>query len=199
MYRSHVRGAAIACLFALALLPLGCTAPAPEPETDATGQPGYPEWVRLVPEPTDGSSFYVGGIALARDVEEALDAAAADAFSQMREGERRHFVDLFDRAARDAGIETTSQERLDLRTNITDEITGLLRPATERVDSFYRFCEGEEDRERGSVCEAYVLLRLDDIERDRIARETLAGIGQRKQEAGETNLAALIEWTLRNQ
>lgn len=199
MHRPYVGRAAIACLATLALLPLGCAAPAPESDAAATAQPSYPDWIRLVPEETDEATFYVGTVALARDVEEALDAAAADAFSQMREDQRRYFVDVFDRAAKDANIETTPQERLELRTNIADEITDVLRPAVERVDSFYRLCEGEDGQELETVCEAFVLVRLDHTERDRIAAEALAAIGRRKQEAGETNLAALIEWALRNQ
>jgi hypothetical protein len=199
MHRSILRRAAVGCLAALTLLPVGCAAPDVEVEAEMPTRSTYPDWVRVVPEATDEASYFVGSVALARDVEGAIEAAETDAFDQMREAQRRHFVDLFDRAAKDAGIETTSRERLELRTNVTDEIADDLAPATERMDAYYRHCEGEEGKQRGAVCEAFVLVRLDHVERDRISSETLASIGQRKQQDGETNLAALIEWALRNQ
>jgi len=199
MHRLNLRRAAIVCFFALALLPVGCAAPGTGAEIETTTEPAYPDWVRIVPEATDDASYYVGTVALARDLEEGIEVAAGDAFVQMTEAQRRHFIDLFDRAAADGGIETTSQERLQLRTNITDEIARDLKPAVRREDTYYRYCEGERRKQRGAVCELFVLVRLDHAARDRISAESLAAIGRRKQQEGETNMALLIEWVLRNQ
>jgi hypothetical protein len=199
MHRSKVCRAAAAGIVALALLPAGCATPGGGGGAATTAETGYPDWVRIVPEPTEGASFYVGAVSLARDVEAGIEAAETDAFDEMVEGQRRYFIDLFDRAAVDGGITTTSQERLELRTSITNEVTGRLGPATKREDVYYRYCEDQEGKQRGTVCEVYALVRLDHSERDRISRESLAAIGEAKQRAGETNMATLIEWVLRNQ
>jgi hypothetical protein len=195
MHRSSVCRAAVACLWALALLPAGCATPGVEADTEPATRPAYPDWVRIVPEPTDEASYYVGAVALARDLESGIAAAEADAMAQVREGQRRHLVSLFDRAAADAGIETTSQERLALRTNIADEVTRELSPAASQMDVSYRECGHGS---ASTVCEVFLLIRLDHAERDRISDRVLAAVAEERQREGETNLAALIEWALKN-
>lgn len=193
-----LRGVLMACAVALSLLGAGCGAP-----RSATAEPvaeeGYPDWVRLVPEATDDASYYVGSVSLARNPEDGFQAAESDALAQAAEAERRRFIRLFDRAAAEAGVETTSRERLEFRTGIADEMAGHLELAAHREEVFYRGCEGEGGEERGTVCEAFVLLRIDHTERDRIFNESLAALGQRRQREGETVVALLIEWMLRNQ
>jgi hypothetical protein len=194
-----IAGLAVVALGALALLPFGCAAPGADAGVAGTVEPAYPDWVRLVPAETAEASYYVGSISLARDVDEAVEGATADAMDQVVEGQRRHVVDLFDRAARDAGIETTSDERLQFRTGIANELSRGLEPATRTEDVYFRHCVNDRGEPREAVCEAFVLLRLDHAERDRIFDERLAAIGQRKQREGGTNTAALIEWILKNQ
>lgn len=199
MHRLNVRRAAMACVCALALVAAGCAAPGAGADAEVTAETAYPDWVRIVPEATEEASYYVGIVSLARGVESGIEAAEADAFGQVAEGQRRHVIRLFDSAAADAGIETTSEERLELRTNIASELTDQLEPATRREDAYYRHCKGEQAEQQETVCEVFVLVRLDHAERDRILSESLAAIGQRKQRDGEMNAAALIEWILRNQ
>jgi hypothetical protein len=195
MHGRELPGVLVMCAIALSLLGAGCGAPRSTSEPAA--EEGYPDWVRLVPEATDDASYYVGSVSLARDPESAFEAAESEALAQAAEAGRRRFIRLFDRAAAEAGVETTSQERLEFRTGIADEVAGHLEPAAHREDVFYRLCEGGE--ERGTVCQAFVLLRIDHAERDRIFNDSLAALGQRKQREGETHLALLIEWMLRNQ
>lgn len=198
MHRLNVRRVWIACAVALSLLAAGCGAPHSGAGGPTAGT-GYPDWVRLVPEATGEASYFVGSVSLARDTETGFEAAESDALAQAAEAQRRHFVRLFDRAAAEAGVETTSEERLEFRTSIADDLAGNLGPAARREDVFYRRCEREGGGEGEAVCEAFVLLRLDHSERDRIFEESLAALGQRKQREGETHIALLIEWMLRNQ
>lgn len=199
MHRLNVCRVAIACFGALVLLLVGCAAPGTGTDAGTTTETAYPDWVRLVPEATAEASYYIGAISLARDVESGIEAAESDALTQLAEGQRRYFIQLFDAAAGESGVEATSEERLEFRTSIASDFTGQLEPATRREAVYYRHCQREDGGERETVCEVFVLLRLDHAERDRIAAEFLAALGQRKQRDGDTHIATLIEWMLRNQ
>lgn len=201
MYRAMVFRVVIACAGLSAVVAPGCGGPVGDVAESPVRAEGYPDWVRIVPAGTDEVSYYVGSVPLARDPESALEAAEADAMSQVEEGARRHLIRLFDAAAIGSEVETTSEERLEFRTSIASDLARLLGPAIERVDAYHRQCERDDEGRRssgGPVCDAFVLVGLDHAERDRIFEEALASLGERKQRAGQTNIARLVEWMLRN-
>jgi len=201
MHRAMVFRFVIACAGLSALLSAGCGGPGDGAAVSPVSDEGYPDWVRIVPAGTDDVSYYVGAVALARDPESGLEKAEGDAVAQAEEAARMQFVRRFDAAATGAGVETTSEERLEFRTNIASDLARLLGPAVEREDAFYRYCEGGDGGQPsagGPVCELFVLVRLDHAERDRILNEALASLGEKKQREGQTKIAQLIEWMLRN-
>jgi hypothetical protein len=192
MHRVDTWGSVIVCAAAFALLTVGCGGPRTGASADPSVDPGYPDWVRIVPPATEGATYFVGAVARVSDVETGIESAMSDAVSQAVEGQRRHFIQLFDRAASESGVETTSEMRMEFRTGIADELSGRLRPAVHREAVHHRRCEGE------APCEVYVLARLDHLERNQIFEEALSALGQRKQREGRGDVALLIEWILRN-
>lgn len=163
-----------------------------------------PGWVRIVQPERDGRTLFVGGVAFATDPETGIEAAVADAGSQVYLRATRAFTELFNRGIQKSGVETTPIERLDFK-NAVIAVYGDRMAASARQDSvYYRPCgdeggaEGRTDAGSASpVCQIFVLMSVDAGEWHRGLGEVLAEEKRRRTEEGEGNLADLAEWLIR--
>jgi hypothetical protein len=156
--------------------------------------------VRIAVPTRDGRSLFVGGVSFADDPESAILAAEADAQSQVHLAAVERSNTLFDRGAVRSGIETTALERLELKNSLANEFAKRM-VATARQDSvYYKLCgdsPSDATRSSGAVCQAFVLVSVDDREWDSLLAETLARETARRREEGQSTLAELSEWLSR--
>ena len=195
---SGFRNAALALLFVVFLAHLGGCTSAPAPSNELPG------WVRVVVPERDGRSLFVGGAAFAVDPESGIEQAVSDARSQIHLAGTHRFTDLFTRAIRESGVETTAIERMGLKNAITDDY-GLVMAEKARRDSvFFRPC-GDGAGTRGPaaggseepVCQVFVLMSIDEREWGSVLGELLAVQERRHAEDGKRQIADFAEWLMR--
>ena len=148
-----------------------------------------PRWVRIVPVSTPETWYYVGA-AIAPDAEAALEEARRDAFGQAAETARRRFRDLLDLAIRESEIETTSRERLSLRTEGGDDFAARLAGIVSMEETYVGPC-GD------SGCRAFVLVSVGRTAGDRLLAETVHWLRRKESVASEERLVRLTDWMLR--
>lgn len=190
-----LRNAVLASLFPVLLISLGGCASSPAPSREV------PDWVRVVVPEREGRSLFVGGAAFASTPEAGIEAAIADARSQVHLEATARFTDLFNRAVHESGIETTAVERLDFKNAVTRDY-GLRMAEVSRQDSvFHRPCGDAGGRERpvvdAPVCQVFVLLSVGVDEWGSELRELLETQKTRRREEGQLHLVEFAQWLAR--
>ena len=159
-----------------------------------------PGWVRVVLPEREGRLLFVGGAAFATDPETGIEAARADAGSQIYLRATREFTDLFNFSTARSGVETTPIERLDFKNVVSAAYGGRMTEIARQDSVFYRSCGDESGAGADSaspVCEIFVLMSIDATRWDRELGEILAVEKRRRADEGERNLADVAEWMMR--
>lgn len=159
----------------------------------------YPDWVRIVPAPTDDGAYYVGGCSIAADAAAGIELAQADALSQAELDARHRFYDLFDRTLAEGRDTLSMADRERLRSSGATSYFARLEETLERTDVYYRPCAGDDAGTTGDgpVCEIFVLLMLDSERRDALLVKTLIELRKVERDAGRPVLADAVERMLR--
>ncbi|MBN2564244.1 MAG: hypothetical protein JXB46_00885 [Candidatus Eisenbacteria bacterium] len=197
----HARISALSFLVAVALVTLSGCGSRPPAGDAGSGSSDLPLWVRLSVPVRGGRALFVGGVSAASDTAAAIAAAEADAESQLHyEAARRSNV-LFDRGNARSDIETTALERLAVKNSLADDYAERMVGAATRDSVYYRLCgdapSGGRLASTRAVCQAFVLISVDESDWDTMLAETLAREKSRRREEGQNNLAELAEWLMR--
>jgi hypothetical protein len=182
----------------LLALSAGCASVAPT--TSASGAPGLPDWVLVVPPPDSERAFYVGGCAAAPDTASGISEAMTDARTQARGVAREKIVPLVDASFREAGVETEAIERAQFRALVVEPMVDRLAGTLRRERVFYRECAAPEAAAdpTARLCDLFVLMTADLVTWERLPVEVMADLRKRKQsEAGDLKSVQLLDWILR--
>ncbi|MBD3347802.1 MAG: hypothetical protein GF400_01245 [Candidatus Eisenbacteria bacterium] len=177
------------------LLSAGCAA-APNGGERAPDAPAYPEWVRMVPAPTEEASHFVGACSRAADLDEAVRIATDEASEEITRSERVRYMRMFDVALKDSRTRLTAIETRRLRNEGSERYAQEAVKRAERVDTYHRSCPEEAAADGGAesdVCEVFVLVRLGREERNAALRETLLRMREAFRAEGNTDLSAVAE------
>jgi hypothetical protein len=191
----------LSVLGSLAAVP-GCAGQgrAAGPATEGAGD--YPRWVRMVPQGSQGTSFYVGVSSGASDLEGGAAAAEQEALTRISDEEEAEILSLFEKAVRAVDAEMTSSERANYENRVAGGLVGRTAKAARRDSLYVRPCEGEAGPSRGTaqeavrVCEAYVLMSVSAVEQDRARNEILLTMRRQALERGDERFAKLLDWML---
>jgi hypothetical protein len=187
-------------LVALSMQFTGCAARQAGGAQLSSGRAELPRWVRVVEPEKDGRYLFVGGVSFAADLDSGIEAADADARSQVHLKATRLFTDYFNEAVRKGEVETTPIDRLDLKNSVTSVYGNLMAEKARQDTVFYRPCGGDgqpgspaEGRQDGPVCQIFVLVSLDGGDWNRVLGEVLAAEKRRRVENGQTSVAEFID------
>ena len=189
----------IVVLILAPLLTAGCAGGGSRGSPAESDPHRYPDWVRIVPAPTDEIAYYVGSSSIAADTATGMEQALADALSQVELDSRRRFHTLFDRTLVDGRSRLSVAERERLRSEGATSYSARVEEALERRDVYHRPCEDADTGATGDgpVCQVFVLLRLEGERRDALLVETLAELRKSERDAGRPVLADIAERMLR--
>ena len=197
----RITNAALVLLFSVALAHLaGCAGGVPA----GTQEQELPAWVRIVVPEMDGRLYFVGGTSFAVDEEAGVRAAGADARSQIHLRATHDFTEIFNRAIRESGVETTPMERRSIKNSITGFYGDRMSDIAVEEDVYHRLCEeaprtepAEDDGAEGPVCQVFVRLSVERAAWDGGLVELLVTERQRRIDEGEEHLADHVEWMIR--
>lgn len=168
----------------------GCAGAARE----ASAQDGLPDWVRVVVPEKDGRTQFVGGVSMANDLESGLDAADADARSQVYAEAARRAGVVVSRGVSRSEIETTGVERMDVRNRVNEMFGGAMEESATRDQEYHRPCGDAEGD--SPVCTVFVLVSVDSAAWDRALAETFETLRMEWEEEGSRIKADLAAWIL---
>jgi hypothetical protein len=186
-----------ASIVALAALVLSGCSPSPPAGGVPSGANELPGWVRMSVPVRDGRSIFVGGVSVAGDPESAIQAAEADARSQLHLSAVERANGVFDRGIARSNIETTAMERLEFKRSLSNDYADRIVGAARRDSVYYRPCGESSAGSTTAVCEAFVQISLDDADWDTMLAQALASEKARRREEGQSKLAELAEWLSR--
>ncbi len=155
-----------------------------------------PEWVRIVPRSAAGATCFVGGVSMAVDAQTGIELATADALSQIANEAATRVSNLHTRGVTRSGVVTTPEERLFIKSDLTDAYSERMQAAAVRENHYHRPCgdSGDEGGE-GPVCQVYVLVSVQEEIWDRELAESLIEV--RKNRRAQSAAVELLDWMLR--
>ena len=189
--------ALLAALPAIAVV-AGCAGPASESDAAAVDAAAedLPEWVRIVPRSTGGATCFVGGVSMAADAETGIELATADALSQIANEAARRVSDLHTRGVTRSGVVTTPEERLFIKSDLTDAYSERMQAAAVREKVYHRPCgDAGEGGGQGPVCQVFVLVSVQEENWDRELTDSLLAV--RKSRRMQSATVELLDWMLR--
>ncbi len=156
-----------------------------------------PEWVRIVPRSADGATCFVGGVSMAVDAATGIELATADALSQVANEAATRVSDLHTRGVTRSGVVTTPEERLFIKSDLTDAYSERMQAAAVCENDYHRPCgdSGDEGGEEGPVCQVFVLVSVQEEIWDRELAESLIEV--RKNRRAQSAAVELLDWMLR--
>jgi hypothetical protein len=161
---------------------------------EAAARDALPDWVRVLAPEKDGRSQFVGGVSMADDLETGLEAATADARSQVYAEAARRAGVVISRGSSRSDIETTAVERLDIRNRVNQMYGSAMEESATRDQEYYRPCGGAEGE--SPVCSVFVLVSVDSAAWDRVLGDTFETLRWEWEEEGSRNKADLAVWIL---
>lgn len=199
----HTTIALMLLLTAAALLAAGCAGTDGTGEDLTEGAPELPQWVTILVPERDGRSLFVGGVSFAADLESGLEAAEADARSQVQLSATRLFTEKFNRAVQKSEIETEPIDRLDFKNSVLNDYGPIMSELATRDDVYHRPC-GDPSAEAGGdeggspVCQVFVMVSVGADEWYARMTEALALEKERRRQQEQQELAELAEWMMRD-
>jgi hypothetical protein len=166
----------------------GC-AGAPRGAAPSDAGSSYPDWVRMVPVPTEESYYYVGGCSRAGSLDGAVEQARSDVAEKVISKERAYFFQLFDKALKDSRTTTSSLERARFRNDGGVQYAEEVVATLEQQDLYYQRCEDDT----ADVCTIFVLFRLDEARSKEVLRRKLQDMRAQLRDEGNAALASVAE------
>lgn len=199
--RRFLLTALFATLAAVAVVS-GCAGTASESEAAADDVASkdqveeLPEWVRIVPRSAEGATWFVGGVSMAVDVGTGIELATADALSQIANEAADRVNSLYTRGVSRSGVTTTPEERLFIKSDLTDAYSERMEAAAARENEYHRPCGGPGDGDQGPVCQVFVLVSVQEDIWDREMTDSLVEV--RKSRRTQSTSVELLDWMLRD-
>jgi len=166
------------------------------PEAEPVEDPGsLPRWVRIVPVPGEGTTWYVGAVSMASDEEDAVRLGRLDALSQISRDARERFAELITRANAGSGVDLKPIERFQLSDVGREMYATRVEDAAQTDDVHLKPCADVGT----TICEAYVLVSVPATVWDRELNETLTTLRKEEVAAGREKTAAYLDWMIRHQ
>lgn len=187
---------------AVALLVCACSCGCGGSGREVAARARVPGWVSIVLPEKDGRTLFVGGVSVADNAEAGVEAAVADAHSQLHSEVARRVGVFISRGTSRSGIETTGVERMELRKILTNRYAERMQQASRRDSVYYRPCgevegvspSGTSEFGEGPVCQVFALVSVDTAQWELSLQEVITGLRKELQEDGKSHLADLTDW-----